>query len=205
MGHNPAAFEVKGVRCTIMDRLERVDIEPINILADRLARFYPAPSKESPARRAFDHREPGILSRIIPAAPIAAGDLDAQAARALKTWRMLEKTFLAIIDLDHDEFLSLFEQVHASRLAGTSGWTSLVGDYGYLCDGAIPGVEWVDAFAWRLPAVDPSRSETAREAARMMTAILYFDTLHRNGSDAIDDEEAGEILASLEGLLKICA
>lgn len=188
-----------------MDRLERVDIEPINILADRLARLYPAPSKDSPDRSAFDRRDPETLSRILRAVPNGAGDLDAQAARALKTWRMLEKTFLAIIDLDHDEFLSIFRQVHASRSAGTQAWTSLVGDYGYLCDGAVPGVEWVDAFAWRLPTADPSRAETAREAARMMTAILYFDTIHRNGSDAIDDEEAGEILASLEGLLKICA
>jgi hypothetical protein len=188
-----------------MDRLERVDIEPINILADRLARLFPAPPKDSPERGGFDRRDPKYLSRILPSPPVASGEFDAQAARALKTWRMLEKTFLAIIDLERDGFLSLFRQVHASRSAGTQAWTSLVGDYGYLCDGAIPGVEWVDAFAWRLPSAEPSHSDDAHEAAYMMAAILYFDTLHRHGSEAIDDEEAGEILAALDGLLKICA
>jgi len=186
-----------------MDRLERVDIEPINILADRLAQAYPAPPAASPDAAAFRRRDPKILSRIAAsgAPPPDVGVLERKAAGA---WRALERTLLSVLDMGRDDFLRLFIQLRASKSAGTETWYGLVESYGYLCDGAVPGVEWVDAYAWRLPAADPGRADASRETALLMAAVLYFDTLHRNASGAIDDGEAGEILEALDGLVKIC-
>jgi len=187
-----------------MDRLERVTIEPINFLAERLAQAYPAPQAASADLGAFRRRTPRILSRIA-ASGAPPPDMDALVRKAGAAWRELERTFLAVLDLGLEDFLRLFDQVRASREAGTGTWNGLVESYGYLCDGAVPGIEWVDAYAWRLPAADPDRSDDFRETARLMAAILYFDTLHRNASGAIDDDEAEEILAQLEALLDLCS
>ena len=186
-----------------MDRLERVDIEPINLLADRLAQAYPAPPAASRDAAAFRRRDPGLLSRIAASGAPPPGLIPAE-RRAGAAWRELERTLLSVLDTGREDLLRLCIQVRASRKSDTEGWNGLVESYGYLCDGAVPGVEWVDAYAWRLPAADPGRADASRETALLMAAVLYFDTLHRNASGAIDDGEAGEILEALEGLLDLC-
>jgi hypothetical protein len=189
-----------------MEKMDRVDIGPIQMLVERMGGLWDRPASGSPEEARFRHREPLLLeNRMMTRIQPLSADMRTFVDRAAATWTALEKNFLMLIDLDKPEFLGVFERIRESHNAGTEEWKDLVESYGYFCDGAVEGVEWVDAFAWQLPAADPAREERYRAMARMACAILYMETLHRQQSGSISDGEAGEMLTQLEGLLNLCS
>ena len=107
---------------------------------------------------------------------------------ALSLWGRIEEKFFNSIDIDKETFIENFSKsiethnLHES-LKGLSG----------KCYAVVQNLEWINAFAWQMPIMDPKNHIKYRMIAQCMMGIFFLEKHQTINSNALASTENNRI------------
>ena len=175
----------------------------ISQLSNELWNLCPAPLAETEDEaKDWYYKPENHLKKFIELVRPLPASMNPVIKEAIKEWQKIESDFFSDLKVSKVDFIDEFKKNRDSFFSRKTDWQTGIYKYGLLCEGVVLNIEWINVFAWQLPAVDPKNSERYYEMAQVMISIMYLEIFVKYAREA-DPDKLNEPLKNIEARYKI--